>query len=198
MDDYDRRPERPESDIIRQVQPKNITTRVLEFLSTASNETLGACLAGLAAVTYLFLGRLGLLLMGAAGGIVLHATWVDDHRSEHLQHMGNGNTARNSANLNIVAKILDWQEDRTSRSSAENSREDIRTLIATQNELSFDNFRPATAAALQGFVNAVVDNYVKLVSPFAILRKRLLIYADGGILLFYHLTSLSPLLAVNC
>ncbi len=43
---------------------QEITNRVLQFLSTASNETLGACVVGLCASTYLVLGRAGLLLLG--------------------------------------------------------------------------------------------------------------------------------------
>ncbi|KAL8872462.1 MAG: hypothetical protein Q9198_007204 [Flavoplaca austrocitrina] len=55
---------------------------ILQFLSTASNETLGACLAGLGAATYFILGRIGLVLIGVVGGIVLHAVWEDRNELE--------------------------------------------------------------------------------------------------------------------
>src|SRR3954451_11700486 len=42
----------------------------LRFFATASNETLGACVVGLCASTYLVLGRVGLVLIGAVGGVV--------------------------------------------------------------------------------------------------------------------------------
>ena len=45
--------------------------RALEFLSNASNETLGACIVGLAAVTWLVLERVGLVLIGERVGLVL-------------------------------------------------------------------------------------------------------------------------------
>src|SRR6266480_6019842 len=45
--------------------------RAIDFLSSASNETLGACLVGLGATTYFILGRVGLVVIGVAGGIVL-------------------------------------------------------------------------------------------------------------------------------
>ncbi|KAK1047287.1 hypothetical protein LTR33_014987, partial [Friedmanniomyces endolithicus] len=54
---------------------QSVTDRALHFLSHASNETLGACLVGLSATTYLVLGRVGLVIIGVAGGVVLHATW---------------------------------------------------------------------------------------------------------------------------
>src|SRR5690242_15354889 len=44
----------------------------LRFFANASNETLGACVVGLCASTYLVLGRFGLVLIGAVGGVVLH------------------------------------------------------------------------------------------------------------------------------
>src|SRR5277367_4066951 len=53
---------------------RDLTNATLNFLSTASNETLGAFVVGLAASTYLVLGRLGLVLIGAVGGVILHAT----------------------------------------------------------------------------------------------------------------------------
>jgi hypothetical protein len=53
----------------------HLTTRVLDFLSTATTETIGGIAVGLAACTYLVLGRAGLVLIGALGGVVLHAAW---------------------------------------------------------------------------------------------------------------------------
>src|SRR5437868_920931 len=51
---------------------QDLTSRILDFLSNASNETLIASLVGLGATTYFVLGRLGLLLIGGVGGVVLH------------------------------------------------------------------------------------------------------------------------------
>lgn len=39
------------------VKARDLTSQVLQFLSTASNETLGACVVGLGATTYFVLGR---------------------------------------------------------------------------------------------------------------------------------------------
>ena len=57
---------------------QDLTSYALNFLSNASNETLGACFVGLGATTYLVLGRIGLVLIGVVGGVVLHATWDGD------------------------------------------------------------------------------------------------------------------------
>src|SRR3954465_12029218 len=54
---------------------EDVTTRILQFLSTASNETFSGIALGLGLSTYVLLGRLGLVLLGALGGVVLHATW---------------------------------------------------------------------------------------------------------------------------
>ncbi|GMG16707.1 unnamed protein product [Aspergillus oryzae] len=56
-------------------QSKELVDFVIGFLSTASNEVLLVVFAGLVGVTYILLGRLGLLLIGVASGIVLHASW---------------------------------------------------------------------------------------------------------------------------
>ena len=75
----------PESQKAAQNAPsldvRTLTDRTLHFLATASNETLGACLVGLSAGTYLILGRVGLVLIGVVGGVVLHATFEGNPQS---------------------------------------------------------------------------------------------------------------------
>jgi len=129
-----------------QLDSGNLTTKALRFLSTASAETLGGIAVGLAACTYWVLGRLGLVLIGAVGGIVLHATW-EERRSE----TGTDEDTRREKTLDIVKRLLDLEDKK-----AQDEDVDLAPLGS-----NFDAFRPETAAALNDLVDAVVRDYVK-------------------------------------
>jgi len=129
---------------------------LLGFLGNASNETLGASLVGLALVTYLLLGRVGLLLIGLAGGIILQATW-DGTRTQGDDGIGAKVQQKRmqESNLDIAQRLLEW------RATARDS-EDVpwqRRLYASP-ELDYSEFGPETAAALEAFTDAVVKDYV--------------------------------------
>lgn len=140
---------------------QELTTNVLNFLSTASNETLGACVVGLGAVTYLVLGRVGLVLIGAVGGVVLHATW----EQQNTQSAWDGaaeQKRRKELGLDIVQRLLDVQRKRQMGAGAEGDvKEEMELALSSQKELNFDDFRPATGAALTELVDAVIGDYVK-------------------------------------
>ncbi|TAQ89417.1 hypothetical protein B7494_g2296 [Chlorociboria aeruginascens] len=126
---------------------EDLTTRGLKFLSSASTGTLSAITVGLIACTYLLLGRLGLLLIGALGGIVLHATW----EGQNIE-----NTRRENG-LDVVRRVLDLRDAQASSHvlDEDDSRED--------DELSccgFEGFAPETAIALNELVQSVVRDYV--------------------------------------
>jgi hypothetical protein len=92
------------------------TDRALHFLAHASNETLGACLAGLGASTYFIFGRVGLVIIGVAGGVVLHATWEGirgDDRDEHTKRLEQQRKKENG--LELARRLLDYLERRLSR-----------------------------------------------------------------------------------
>ncbi|TKA68568.1 hypothetical protein B0A55_08895 [Friedmanniomyces simplex] len=133
-----------------------LTDRALHFLSHASNETLGACLVGLSATTYLVLGRVGLVIIGVAGGVVLHATWEGvrngnrDGETEKARQ-----ERRQEAGMDVAKRVLAW---RTSRPEEE-KQQDFVKVYANQ-QLDFSGFGPETAAALTTFTNAVVKDYV--------------------------------------
>ena len=150
---------------------QNFTNRALEFLSTASNETLVGCLVGLSAVTYLVLGRVGLLLIGTVCGVVLHATW--DESSQDAAR--NGATAieikrRREAGLDIIHRVLDWQQKKEG-SLTEDDGHEIDILLYAGKTLDFADFKPATGAALTGLVDAVIRDYVKYLSLLPTLYK---------------------------
>ncbi|KAG9244433.1 putative meiotically up-regulated gene protein [Calycina marina] len=124
----------------------DFTTKALRFLSTASVETIGGIAVGLAACTYFVLGRLGLVLIGAVGGIVLHATW-ETQQSES----GTAEEIRREKALDIVKRLLDLESAKA---------RDVDAELEPPGS-SFEGFRPETAAALNDLVDAVVRDYVK-------------------------------------
>ncbi|KAL9595250.1 MAG: hypothetical protein Q9219_006554 [cf. Caloplaca sp. 3 TL-2023] len=142
---------------------QELLDRVLRFLSTASNETLGACMAGLGAVTYLILGRLGLVLIGALGGIVLHATWEEAGARSNQETSSAEEKARRKREdgFNVLQRALDWRgEIRHPKSDSDESVNKVQVEISTTKPLDFSNFEPSVSAALTTFTDAVIRDYV--------------------------------------
>ena len=150
---------------------KPLGDRALHFLATASNETLGACLVGLGAGTYLVLGRVGLVLIGVVGGVVLHATW-----DGHAHHGPAGGTAGTSAEarrrelgVEVAYRVLDWR----TRAQAKNQHDrdhdrdhdalGLSLKLYSGTTLDYSSFQPETAAALAELTDAVIRDYVKYV-----------------------------------
>ncbi|RDW57982.1 hypothetical protein BP6252_13393 [Coleophoma cylindrospora] len=129
----------------------DLTTRALKFMSTASKETIGGIAVGLAACTYLVLGRVGLVLIGAFGGILLHASWEGQ-----TILVGSVEDARQEKGLDIVKRILDFREREAAACLGDDSDTDDDGI-----NNSFDSFRPETASALNNLVDAVIRDYVK-------------------------------------
>lgn len=132
------------------------TDKALDFLAHASNETLGACLAGLGATTYLVLGRVGLVIIGVAGGVVLHATWDGirgDDRNEETKRRDN--ERKREAGIEVMRRILEW---RGSQTAAEQETDDCKVLA--NQALDYSRFGPDTGKALNYFTDAVIKDYV--------------------------------------
>lgn len=127
----------------------DITSRLLYILSTASSETLVGIAIGLAVCTYLFLGRIGLLLIGILGGIVIHATWEGQNPTEEY--------LRRERGLDIAKRLLDWRQTRT-ESKARVEEDLFGEYSPYAND--FDDFPPNTTAALTELVDTIVRDYV--------------------------------------
>ncbi|OCL12652.1 hypothetical protein AOQ84DRAFT_352423 [Glonium stellatum] len=139
-----------------------LTDRALRFLATASNETLGACLVGLGATTYLVLGRVGLVLIGVVGGVVLHATWEGSANNNGGERARSQEVRRREIGLDVVHRVLDWRKNIAQSKDADqdgNSSMDVK-LYSGKN-LDYAEFRPETASALNEFTDAVIRDYVK-------------------------------------
>ncbi|KAI7350079.1 hypothetical protein KC320_g5667 [Hortaea werneckii] len=137
---------------------QRFTDRALYFLSHASNETLGACLVGLGAGTYMILGRLGLVIIGVAGGVVLHATWEGvrgDDRDEETKSAER--ERRREAGVEVAKRVLDWNANTRDQDA---TIEDVK-IFAGQRQFDFSTFGPETAGALTTFTNAIIKDYVR-------------------------------------
>ncbi|KAL8815710.1 MAG: hypothetical protein Q9223_005174 [Gallowayella weberi] len=141
------------------VNTQEILDQVLKFLSTTSSETLGAILVGLGAVTYLILGRIGLVLIGIVGGIVLHATWEENGGQFHskAEAAEARSWKRREDELTILQRILNWKGENDGSGSDVNGGVDTLTSYP----LDFSEFEPATGAALTALTDAVIRDYVK-------------------------------------
>ncbi|KAI9724755.1 MAG: hypothetical protein M1812_000030 [Candelaria pacifica] len=138
--------------------------RALEFVSTASNETLAACLVGICAATYYVLGRLGLLLIGLVGGIALHASWEgsssgsadDDSIAKEVRR-------RREVGLDVLTRVLDWRDKKNNNNGIEGTDTGVHkdAVIPIRKELDYSGFAPATENALTELTDAIIRDYVK-------------------------------------
>jgi hypothetical protein len=139
---------------------KALTDRTLHFLATASNETLGACLAGLGAGTYIILGRVGLVLIGVVGGVVLHATWEGHHGDSKEK---SAEVRRRELGAEIAHRVLDWRNAATLENAKEEDDSKFNLKLYSGMKLDYSDFKPETAAALTELTDAVIRDYVKYV-----------------------------------
>lgn len=159
------------------------TAILLDFLSGASNESLGACVVGLGASTYFVLGRIGLVLIGMVGGIVLHATW--EYNGRNHGHEGDDAKAlelkrRREVGLDVVRRLLDWRDSKSGSDEIEQKRLQTTTASSSKPQLDYSGFAPATSAALEGLSDAVIRDYVKYVGISPKTWSQMLMIIDGG------------------
>jgi hypothetical protein len=139
---------------------QQLTDQALRFLSTASNETLGACLVGIGATTYFVLGRVGLVLMGVIGGVVLHATW--EGSGEGVISKAVEERRRKEVGVDVVHRVLDWRSGQKKGSEEEDDATDsVKVEVYGNKRLDFTGFRPETEQALNELTEAVIRDYVK-------------------------------------
>jgi hypothetical protein len=125
-----------------------LASRAIQFFATATPATLAGLGVGVSAVTYAVLGRLGLVLIGAFGGVVSFIIW--ESKNPELAKAIRGEESN---------KVLDrvWADLTAVRSLETPDDED-----EDQSRIkSFDEFRPETKEALSGLVDAIIQNYIK-------------------------------------
>lgn len=153
---------------------------LLRFLSNATNETLAACFIGLGATTYMVFGRLGLVLIGVVGGVILHATWEEHSNTQIIEELNVSNTKnRRERGLDVIQRILDGPgNSRATATESELALNQEETSLSSS-EPDFSSFEPGTAAALASLTDAVIRDYVKYSGP-ALIISMILTLPGGG------------------
>ncbi|KAK7413422.1 hypothetical protein QQX98_007724 [Neonectria punicea] len=123
--------------------------KILHFLATATTGSLAGVAVGFAAVTYFALGRLGLVLIGAFGGVVGFISW--EQRNPEVSK-----AVRGERGVDILQRILHESTKNKEGQVADDSSDDEETAIR-----GLDDFRPDTREALGGLVDAVIRDYIK-------------------------------------
>lgn len=138
---------------------KSFTDVALKFIGNASNETLGACAVGLAASTYLVLGRIGLVLIGAFGGVVLSVTWDLTGASGKSDEKEQA-SRRRELGIEVAKRALDFRSQKQNHDGLSVQEDKVEASTARK-ILDFSEYPAATASALTDFTNAVIQDYVK-------------------------------------
>lgn len=137
-------------------------TRILQFLADASNETLGACFVGLAIVTILVLGRVGSVLIGLVAGVVLHATWKRGRSNNGEEDWQAKRARRPDSGIDVARRVLDWQASK--RDASKELEGQVKDSKGGSERPDFSALPPKTRLALSSLTDAVVRDYVRLVS----------------------------------
>ncbi|KAL1875943.1 hypothetical protein VTK73DRAFT_9727 [Phialemonium thermophilum] len=129
---------------------EDVTTKILQFLATATTETLGALAVGMAAVTYLLLGQLGLLFIGAFAGVVMFIQWQGKNPAV-------ARITRGERSTDVLDRLLRYNEEVKALSLHDDDPNDEESVLTH----GLESFRPETREALKELVDAVIDDYVK-------------------------------------
>lgn len=126
-----------------------LTTRALQFAASANTTTLTAIAVGFAAITYVLLGRIGLVLIGAFAGVLGFIGW-------EARHPELAKAIRGEPVIDVLERLqLDLQALRP-EDQGNNSEDDDQFSLK-----ALDEFRPETREALGGLIDAIVRDYIK-------------------------------------
>ncbi|PTB58122.1 hypothetical protein M431DRAFT_77153 [Trichoderma harzianum CBS 226.95] len=126
-----------------------LASRAIQFFATATPTTLAGFGVGVSAVTYAVLGRLGLVLIGAFGGVVSFIIWESKNPEFARAVRGEDGPA-------VLDRV--WADLKTVRAVEKQDDDDDDEQYRMR---GFDDFRPETKEALSGLVDAIVQNYIK-------------------------------------
>ena len=127
--------------------PATPATKALEFISTATPSTLAGIAVVFSGITYAILGKVGLLFIGAFGGVVAFVSL--EARNPNIAR-----AVRGEKGPEILDRV--WLDLQGAKSQdCADSKDEETTFKA------FDDFRPDTREALSGLVDAVIRDYVK-------------------------------------
>lgn len=130
--------------------PPSIAVAALNFFTNATPTTLAAVGVASIAVAFALFGRLGLLLMGALGGVAVFVS------CEFLNPRFSAAVRPETGTQALDRLWLELQATKPLSSNDDSEAEDERPTAK-----SFDDFRPQTREALASLVDAVIRDYVK-------------------------------------
>lgn len=152
------------------VNLQELISFILRFLSDATNETLAACFIGLGASTYIVFGRLGLILIGVVGGVILHASWEEHSKAQIDEGLNVSDTKnRRERGLDVIRRILDRPGNNRATDTGSELALNQEESSLSSSEPDFSSFEPSTAAALASLTDAVIRDYVKYSGPALII-----------------------------
>lgn len=123
--------------------------RALKFISEATPTTLAGIAVAVSAVLYAVLGRVGLLLIGAVGGVVAFI-------SLEARNPAIAQAVRGEKGPEVLDRVwLDLKRNKNDDTSIQDGEDEEAAIKC------FDDFRPETRDALGGLVDAVIRDYVK-------------------------------------
>lgn len=154
--------EQAATESLNPVRSKGVIESTLQFLSTANSETLLGVFACLVGATLVLFGRLGLLLIGIASGIVLHAQWEAVYEDPIHPLSNPRQRRRKELALDIARRLLDWPKSTTLAADAEQDDTGQVFLFGDSSsaDLDYSALGPKTADALRSITDAVMKDYV--------------------------------------
>ncbi|KAG5983572.1 hypothetical protein E4U55_007814 [Claviceps digitariae] len=129
-----------------------LAAKALEFISKATPATLSGLAVAVSAVIYALLGRIGLVLIGAIGGVLVFI-------SIEVRNPAIAQAVRGEQGSDVLARV--WSELKRNADANKIKLDDRGEDEDEATFKSFDDFRPETREALGGLVDAVVRDYIK-------------------------------------
>lgn len=152
----------PTDEGTRPVRAEDVKGLVLNFLATSSGESLAGVFVGLAIATYVILGRLGLLLIGLALGVVLHASWEGTHDDSRPKAVDSRSPRRRKElALELATRLLDVPQRKPTEVG--NEVDDSRQRAVKRDsapDLDYSVFGSRTSVALRSLTDAAIRDYV--------------------------------------
>jgi len=103
------------------------------------------------------LGRFGLVLIGAVGGVVLHATWDAQQSGANDNTGGDAARRRKELGIEVAHRLLEWRDKRRGEEEKDEEGVELNSKIS----LDYSDFQPETRHALINLTDAVIRDYVK-------------------------------------
>lgn len=146
-----------EHEFTTNAQTPSLIHAAISFLAGCSLHSRIAIATTSVAVFYLFFGRLLFLVIGVLGGVILHAWWEESNPHPDWDRDNEAKRKRRELGVEIAQRLL----GREGLSTAHSRTGDPSGSNPENSESDFSDLNPATAAALETMVDAVINDYVR-------------------------------------